>query len=93
MALVRLFRLTPSEIGKPTGYSRSYVSRLLNPRDDFAGSPAFFRMVECKLGTILDNRSSQFFTCPAVSVQRARAVIEQLPEDEVAAEAVVERAA
>ena len=93
MALTKLFRLTAKEVGRQTGYSRSYVSRLLNPKDDFSGSPEFFRAVECKLGTILDNRSSQFFTCPAVPVARARDVIEQMPVDEGAVAAAVERAA
>jgi hypothetical protein len=37
---------------------------------------------------ILDNRGLQFFVCPAVPVARARNVIEQMPDDDVAAEAV-----
>ena len=76
MAVVRLFRLSPSEIGKATGFSKSYVSRLLNPKDDFSGSPEFFRALESKLGQIIDGRSSQFFTCSAVPVARARGILE-----------------
>jgi transcriptional regulator with XRE-family HTH domain len=85
MTVVTLFRLSPSEIGKATGYSRSYISRLLNPKDDFSGSVAFFRTVECKLGQIIDQRASQYFTVPAVSVARARGVLGQLSVDRVAA--------
>lgn len=91
-ALVRLFRLSASEIGKATGFSRSYVARLLSPRDDFSGSAEFFRTAECKLGQIIDRRSAQFFTCPAVSVARARGVLEQLPE-QVAVDSEMARAA
>src|ERR1035437_474902 len=83
-ALVRLFRLSASEIGKATGFSRSYVARLLSPRDDFSGSAEFFRAVECKLGTIIAGRTTQYFTVPAVSVQRARNVLEQVPVEQAA---------
>ena len=78
--LARLFRLSASEVGKATGYSRSYVARLLSPRDDFNGSPEFWRTLECKLGTIIDQRASQVFTCPAISVARARGVLEGMTE-------------
>jgi len=75
-ALVRLFRLSASEIAKATGFSRSYVARLLSPRDEFSGSPEFYRTLECKLGQIIDQRASQFFTVPATPVSRARDVLE-----------------
>lgn len=81
MALVRLLNLSPSEIGKETGFSKSYVCRLLNPKDhDLSGSPEFWRILECKLGTIINQRASQYFTVPATPVARARAVLERLPE-------------
>lgn len=89
---MRLFRLSPSAIAKATGFSRCYVARLLSPRDEFKGSPEFFRALECKLGQIIDGRSVQFFTCPAVSVQRARNVLEQLPVEQ-AAKDILEMAA
>ena len=76
MTVVTIFRLTPSEIGKATGFSRSYVSRLLNPKDEFSGSPEFFRVLEQQLGAIIEERSAQYFTVPAVSVARARNVLE-----------------
>ena len=78
---MRLFRLSPSDIAKATGVSRSYVARVLSPNDDFKGSPEFYRTLECKLGTIIDQRASQYFTVPAVSVQRAREVLEGMPEE------------
>jgi hypothetical protein len=61
--------------------------------NDLIPSPEFLRKLEHQLGTIIDGRCSQFFTIPATPVQRARGVLEQMPEDEVATEAVVERAA
>ena len=60
-AIVRLFRLTPTDISKRTGFSRSYISRLLNEAD-FQGSPEFYRTLEAKLGAVVDGRSAQYFT-------------------------------
>src|ERR1017187_5407051 len=78
-ALVRLLKLSPKEVSRATGFSRSYISRVLSCKDDFTGSPAFFRTVEHKLPDVIAGRTSQFFTIPAVSVQRARDVLELLP--------------
>jgi transcriptional regulator with XRE-family HTH domain len=69
--------LSATDIAKASGFSRCYVSRLLSPNDDFNGSPEFFRSLEAKLGTVIDARSAQYFTVPAISVQRARSVLEQ----------------
>ena len=74
-ALVRLFRLSPTDVARATGFSRSYISRILSPKDDFTGSPEFFRSLETKLGTVIAGRTAQYFTIPAVSVQRARDVL------------------
>jgi len=82
-AVVRLFRLSPNQVAKATWFSRPYVARLLSPKDNFVASPQFFRTLESKLGTIIDQRASQYFTVPAVAVQRARKVLEQLPEGAV----------
>lgn len=92
-ALVRLFRLSPSAIAKATGFSRPYVARLLSDRDEFSGSPEFFRTLECKLGQIIDGRSAQFFTCPGVSVARARNVLERWPVEQAAVDSEMARAA
>ena len=75
-AIVGLFRLSPNQVAKATGFSRPYVARLLSRKDDFTASPEFWRVLECKLGTIIDQRASQVFTVPAVSVSRARGVLE-----------------
>jgi hypothetical protein len=75
-ALVRLFRLSPSAIGRATGFSRCYVARLLSRKDDFRGSPEFFRTLEAKLHEVIAGRTAQYFTVPAVSVARARDVLE-----------------
>ena len=83
LALVRLFRLTPNQVAKATGCSRPYISRLLSQRDDLVGSPEVYRALECKLGTIIEGRSSQYFTCQAVSVRRVEKVMEQMPVEPV----------
>ena len=82
-AVVRLFRLSPSDIAKATGVSRPYVARLLSPNDDFQGSPEFYRALEAKLGAIIEGRSSQYFTVSAVSVRRVEKVMEQMPIEPV----------
>jgi len=92
-ALMALFRLTASEVAKATGFSRCYVSRLLSHNDDFTGSPEFYRTLECKMGQIIDSRTSQYFTVPAVSAQRARNVLEQVPLDQAADGSEMARAA
>jgi transcriptional regulator with XRE-family HTH domain len=73
---VALFRLTASDVAKATGFSRCYVSRLLSRKDDFTASPEFYRTLECKLPEVIAGRACQYFTVPAVSVARARAVLE-----------------
>ena len=92
-AIVRLFRLSPHDIAIATGVSRPYIARLLSPNDEFQGSPQFFRTLEAKLGAIIEGRSSQYFTCQAVSVRRVEKVMEQMPMDHAVVEAELERAA
>ena len=75
-ALVRLLNLSPKEVSRATGFSRSYISRVLSCKDDFTGSPAFFRTVEHKLPDVIAGRTAQYFTIPAVSVQRARDILD-----------------
>jgi len=88
-ALVRLFKISPSAIAKATNYSRPYVARLLSPRDECNGSAEFFRTLEMKLPEVIAGRTGLFLTCPAVTVQRVRNVLEQMPADEVALGAMV----
>ena len=73
-AIVKLFRLTPTDISKRTGFSRSYISRLLN-EPDFRGSPDFYRTLEQKLGAVVDGRSTQYFTVSAVAVRRVEGAV------------------
>ena len=79
-AIVRLFRLSPSAIAKATGFSRPYVARLLSRKDNFTASAEFYRMLEFKLHEVIASRTAQYFTITAVSVARARGVLEGLPE-------------
>lgn len=71
-AVVTLFKLSPSDIAKATGFSRPYVARLLSLNDNLPASPTFWRVLEQKLGMIIEQRTAQYFTVPAVSVQRGR---------------------
>jgi transcriptional regulator with XRE-family HTH domain len=75
-ALVRLLNLSPKEVSRATGFSRSYISRVLSCKDDFTGSHSFFRTLEHKLPDVIAGRTAQFFTIPAVPVQRAREVLD-----------------
>jgi len=79
-AIARLFRLSPSAVAKATGFSRPYVARLLSRNDDFTASAEFWRMLECKLPEVIASRTAQYFTCPAVSVARARGVLAGVPD-------------
>ena len=83
LALVRIFRLSPNQIAKAAGFSRPYVARLLSHRDDLVGSHEFYRALETKLGTIIENRTAQYFTVPAVSVRRVESILTQLPVESV----------
>lgn len=65
-AFVRLFGLTPVEVAKAVGVSRSYVARVLSENDAFVGGPEFYRRLEGKLGHMVEGRSSQFFAVDAV---------------------------
>jgi len=73
---VGLFGLSPNSIAEATGFSRTYVARLLSPKDQLVGSPEFFHTLESKLPEVIATRRTQFFTCPAVPVARARSVLE-----------------
>ena len=72
---MRLFGLSPNSIAEATGFSRTYVARLLSPKDQLVGSPEFFHTLESKLPEVIAARTSQFFTIPAVPVGRARDVL------------------
>jgi hypothetical protein len=65
---------------------------LLSPNDPFVGSPEFFRSLEFKLGEVIQGRTSQYFTVRATPVQRARSILEQLPEQAAVVEEVARAA-
>jgi len=73
--VVKLFRLSPNQVAKATGFSRPYVARLLSAKDDFKGSAEFYRALEQKLGTIIDGRTAQYFTVTAVSIGRVERAV------------------
>jgi hypothetical protein len=68
-AIVSLFGLTPTEVAKVVGCSRSYVSRILSQTDPLVGSDVFWRRLEGRLGQVIDQRQRQFFRIAPVNVR------------------------
>ena len=63
--LMRLFGLTISEVAKAGGSSRPYLSRALG--GSLVPSPVFWRRLEGNLGSLVDQRGSQFFSIPVTA--------------------------
>lgn len=70
-AVVAMFGLSPTEVGRAVGTSRCYVSRILSQQDEFVGSDIFWRKLEGRLGELVANRRTQFFHVNAVAVEDA----------------------
>jgi hypothetical protein len=60
-----------------------------NPKASSAGSPKICWVLESKLRTVID----AVFIVPAISVQRARNILEQLPVEQAAVDSEMARAA
>ena len=65
--LMRLFGLTISEVAKAGGVSRPYLSRALG--GSLIPSPVFWRRLEGNLGSLVDQRGSQFFSIPGTAYE------------------------
>ena len=65
--LMRLFGLTISEVAKAGGVSRPYLSRALS--GSLVPSPVFWRHLESNLGSLIDQRDSQFFQIPVTACE------------------------
>ena len=65
--LMRLFGLTISEVAKAGGVSRPYLSRALGR--SLVPSPVFWRRLESNLGSLIDQRGSQFFQIPVTACE------------------------
>ena len=65
--LMRLFGLTISEVAKAGGVSRPYLSRALG--GSLVPSPVFWRRLEGNLGSLVDQRGSQFFQIPVTACE------------------------
>jgi hypothetical protein len=65
--LMRLFGLTVSEVAKAGGVSRPYLSRALG--GSLVPSPAFWRRLEGNLGSLVEQRGSQFFSIPVTACE------------------------
>ena len=65
--LMRLFGLTISEVAKAGGVSRPYLSRALG--GSLVPSPVFWRRLEGNLGSLVDQRGSQFFSIPGTACE------------------------
>ena len=70
--LMRLFGLTISEVAKAGGVSRPYLSRALG--GSLVPSPVFWRRLEGNLGSLVDQRGSQFFQIPVTACEGDMAV-------------------
>ena len=66
-AFARAFGLTPTQIARSTGVSRSFVSRIVSEKDPFLGNDAFYRRLEQALGSLVQNRSCQVFAVEPVA--------------------------
>ena len=69
-AIMRFFGLTPTEVARAVGMSRCYVSRVASERDSFVGHAKFFRLLEQRIGVLIQERSSQVFDIEPVAVER-----------------------
>ena len=65
--LIRLFGLTVSEVAKAGGVSRPYLSRALG--GSLVPSPVFWRRLEGNLGSLVEQRGSQFFQIPVTACE------------------------
>lgn len=65
--LIRLFGLTVSEVAKAGGVSRPYLSRALG--GSLVPSSVFWRRLESNLGSLVDQRGSQFFSIPVTACE------------------------
>ena len=65
--LMRLFGLSISEVAKAGGSSRPYLSRALG--GSLVPSPVFWRRLEGNLGSLVDQRGSQFFQIPVTACE------------------------
>ena len=69
--LMRLFGLSISEVAKAGGVSRPYLSRALG--GSLVPSPVFWRRLEGNLGSLVDQRGSQFFSISVTACEEALA--------------------
>ena len=65
--LMRIFGLTVSEVAKAGGVSRPYLSRALG--GSLVPSPVFWRRLEGNLGSLVEQRGSQFFQIPVTACE------------------------
>ena len=65
--LMRLFGLSISEVAKAGGVSRPYLSRALG--GSLVPSSVFWRRLEGNLGSLVDQRGSQFFSIPGTTCE------------------------
>ena len=69
-AIFHAFDLSAASVADITGFSRPYVARLLSEQDDLSGSPEFWRVLEERLGRVIDARRGQVFDVAAMPAER-----------------------
>jgi hypothetical protein len=67
-AIMKFFGLSPTEVAKACGVSRSYVSRIISEGDVFLGGDAFYRRVEQTLGSLVEKRTRQVFAVQPTAI-------------------------
>ena len=71
-SIMQFFGITVSAVGKATGKSQTYVSRVLSQHDILAGSIGFWSCLEKELGRLIqEKRLNQVFSVLPVDVSKA----------------------
>ena len=81
-SLIRVFDLRVGVVAKCTGrFSRTYVQRVISPRDDFEGSAEFYRLIESALPELVRRRRRSFFNVPSVDSRRVDQLVRATQPD------------
>jgi len=72
---MQFFGITVSDIGRATGKSQTYVSRILAPNDILVGSGSFWSCCEKEVGRLIqEKRRNQIFSVLPVDVEKAESL-------------------
>lgn len=81
-AIIRIFDLRVGTVAKASGrFSRSYVQRVISPKDCLDGSPEFYRRIESALPELVRCRRRSFFNVPSTDGRRVEALVRSAQTD------------